>query len=94
MSVEPVDDVLVHREEGEAFLLHVGSGRYFGLNPSGLLIWDTLVARADAVAALRARWPDLDPARCATDVALLIDRLLDAGLVRARDDRSGAAGQG
>jgi hypothetical protein len=87
VAVEPAEDVLVHREEGEAFLLHVGSGRYFGLNPSGLVIWDALVAGLDPVAQLEARWPDMDRAAGEADVAALVDGLLEAGLVRTRDER-------
>ena len=79
----PVDDVLVHEEGGDAFLLHVGSGRYFGLNRSGLVIWEALVAGTDPVAALQERWPDLPPATCEADVAALVEALLTAGLVRA-----------
>jgi hypothetical protein len=77
----PVEDVLVHREEGDAFLLHVASGRYFGLNRAGLVIWDALVAGADPVAALRDRWPDIAPATCERDVGALIAKLQEAGLV-------------
>lgn len=79
--MRPADDVLVHREDGEAFLLHVGSGRYFGLNPTGLLVWEALVAGDDPVAAVRERWPSLDVATCAADVDALLRDLLDAGLV-------------
>jgi hypothetical protein len=81
--MEPADDVLVHREDGEAFLLHVASGRYFGLNRTGLLIWEALVAGDDPAAALQARWPDLDPATCAADVDALLRGLLATGLLRS-----------
>jgi hypothetical protein len=81
--MEPADDVLVHQEDGSAFLLHVASGRYFGLNPTGLLIWEALVAGDDPAAALQARWPDLDPTTSAADVDALLRGLLDAGLVRS-----------
>jgi len=81
--VEPVEDVLVHEEDGDAFLLHVGSGRYFGLNRSGLVIWEALVAGADPVAALQQRWPDVPVATCEADVATLVAALRTAGLVRA-----------
>lgn len=85
MGIEPTSDVLVHREDGEAFLLHVASGRYFGLNRAGLLIWEALVAGADPVAAVRERWPGLDAATCAADVESLLRDLLGAGLARSTD---------
>jgi hypothetical protein len=87
--MQPADDVLVHREDGEAFLLHVGSGRYFGLNPTGLLIWEALVAGRDPVAAVRDRWPNLDASTCAADVSALLADLLEAGLVRSTDGDPG-----
>ena len=80
---EPADDVLVHSEDGEAFLLHVPSGRYFGLNRTGLLIWEALVAGDDPATALRVRWPALDPATCTADVDALLRGLHGAGLVRS-----------
>ena len=42
--MEPADDVILHEQDGEAFLLHVPSGKYFGLNETGLVIWKALVA--------------------------------------------------
>ncbi|MGH9275378.1 MAG: PqqD family protein, partial [Acidimicrobiales bacterium] len=74
--MKPANDVLVHREEGTAFLLHVASGRYFGLNRTGLVIWEALVAGDDPAAALLERWPDLDSAACAADVDALVGELL------------------
>lgn len=82
-AVEPVEDVLVHEEDGEAFLLHVGSGRYFGLNRAGLVIWEALRAGADPVASVRTRWPEVPQPTCEADVDALVGALLDAGLVRS-----------
>jgi hypothetical protein len=81
----PVDDVLLHEEEGEAMLLHVASGRYFGLNRSGVVVWRALVEGTDPVDALLARWPSLDPARCRADADGLVAALVDAGLARRAD---------
>ena len=77
----PVGDVLVHREDGEAFLLHVPSGRYFGLNETGLVVWDALVAGEAAGPALQARWPGRTREQCDADAAVLLEALRDAGLV-------------
>lgn len=88
MDVAPAQDVLLHEEEGDAFLLHVASGRYFGLNRSGLVVWKALVEGRDRVAALTERWPDADPAVLRSDADDLVASLLEAGLVRP----SGAAG--
>jgi hypothetical protein len=82
--VVPVDDVLVHREDGDAFLLHVPSGRYFGLNQTGLVVWDALVAGDDPGAALHLRWPRRTPEQCQSDAAALVDALRNASLVSDR----------
>ena len=76
------DDVLFHEDAGEAFLLHVPSGRYFGLNPTGLEIWKALLAGTDPVAALAERWPDVPEATCRDDAARLLGELQAAGLIR------------
>lgn len=82
--VVPAQDVIVHQEKGEAFLLNVASGRYFGLNRSGLVVWNAIVEGVDPAAALRARWPDAEPATADADAARLVDLLLRAGLVTPR----------
>jgi hypothetical protein len=76
----PADDVLLHEEKGEAMLLHVASGLYFGLNRSGVVVWHALVESRDPVEALLARWPHLDPAACRADTDALVDALVEAGL--------------
>jgi hypothetical protein len=82
-SVRVVDEVLLHEEQGEAFLLHVPSGRYFGLNRSGVVVWSALRAGEDPVDAMQAEWPARDRAGLEADVKALLDALLTAGLARA-----------
>jgi hypothetical protein len=86
MAVIPdTDDVVVREQEGDAFLLHVPTGRYFGLNRTGLVIWEALVAGADPVEALAGRWPDVPAAQRQADADTLIGALVDAGLARSAD---------
>jgi hypothetical protein len=80
-SLIVADDVILHQEEGDAFLLHVASGRYFGLNRSGLLVWSALLDGADPVQALAARWPDKSPASLRSDAEELVRQLVQAGLI-------------
>jgi hypothetical protein len=77
----PVGDVLLHREAGEAFLLHVPSGRYFGLNQTGTVVWEALVDGTDPTDALQARWPSRPMEQCRSDCAALLASLRAAGLV-------------
>ena len=79
--VTVVDDVVLKEQEGDAFLLHLPSGRYFGLNRSGLVIWEALERGRDPVAALGERWPAVPEERRKSDVDALIEALLGAGLV-------------
>ena len=77
----PKEDVIVHEEEGDAFLLHVGSGQYYGLNRSGLVVWSAIVSGADPVGALTEQWPQRDAVQLRTDADALVDQLVNAGLL-------------
>lgn len=80
--LEPTEEVILHEQEGEAFLLHVPSGRYFGLNETGLVIWKALLAGEDPTEALGHRWPDVPTADRRADADSLMEALRGAGLVR------------
>ncbi|HEX3900481.1 MAG TPA: PqqD family protein [Mycobacteriales bacterium] len=86
-AAEP--DVLCHEEAGEAFLLHVPSGRYFGLNPTGLIVWKALSAGEDPLLAVRERWPGTSEDVCRTDVDNLLAALAHAGLTRSPEAAGG-----
>jgi hypothetical protein len=77
-----VEDVILHEQEGEAFLLHVPTGRYFGLNRTGLVVWKALAAGADPLDELARRWPEVPPEARRADADSLVEALVDAGLVR------------
>ena len=74
----------MHEEQGEAFLLHVTSGRYFGLNHSGVVVWNALRDGADPVQRLRDEWPSRPPDALENDANVLVTALLEAGLVQPR----------
>ena len=82
MDPIPAQDVILHEEAGEAFLLHVPSGRYFGLNRAGLVVWESLVSQGDPMAALSARWPAVSEQRLRADLTEVMAALEQAGLVR------------
>jgi hypothetical protein len=81
--LEPADEVILHEQEGEAFLLHVPSGRYFGLNETGLVVWKALLAGNDPTEELGRRWPDVSVEDRRADADSLVEALVGAGLVRA-----------
>ncbi len=53
-SFRPKPDVLVRELDGEAVLLDLATGQYFGLNATGVRIW-TLLAEGCDLAAIRER---------------------------------------
>ena len=79
-ELAPAEGVILHEQEGEAFLLHVPTGKYFGLNRAGLVVWKALVDGEDPIAKLGERWPDIPADVRRTDAARLVDALVAAGL--------------
>lgn len=75
-------DVILHEEDGEAFLLHVASGRYYGLNRAGLVVWNAIVAGQDPFSQLSATWPDRPADALRADADALVGQLVQAGLAR------------
>lgn len=82
-SVRISADVIFRDLEGEAVLLDLASGRYFGLNPVGTRVWMLLDAGAtvDGVVAAIAAEFDGDPDEIARDVDDLLAELTARGLV-------------
>jgi hypothetical protein len=85
-SMTVAEDVILHEEEGEAFLLHVATGRYYGLNKSGLIVWHALVDGEDPIQELTATWPDRPADSLRADADTLMQQLLQAGLIRQGAD--------
>jgi coenzyme PQQ synthesis protein D (PqqD) len=82
-SVRPSPDVIFRDLEGEAVLLDLASGRYFGLNAVGTRVWMLLESGStvDGAAAAIAAEFDADPAEIARDVDDLVADLAARGLV-------------
>jgi hypothetical protein len=82
--IEPAEDVVCAELEGEAVLLDVGRGIYFGLDEVGYRIWTLLGAGQDApgIAATLLAEYDAPPADIRADVDAFLDTLLAGGLAR------------
>jgi hypothetical protein len=71
---------------GEAVILDLGSGTYFGLNPVGTRIWQLIErhGRLQAVLDELCREYDATPAELERDLLELVARLADVRLVEAK----------
>lgn len=72
--------------DDEVVILDIPSGRYFGLNDVGALIWELLDGdhdRDDILDAITAAY-DIDRTTAAGDLDTLIAELTGAGLVEGR----------
>src|SRR5881409_1384530 len=73
---------------GEAAILNLKSGVYYGLDAVGARIWQ-LIQEPRTVASIRTvllSEYEVDPDRCERDLLLLLHALADAGLLEIRDD--------
>jgi hypothetical protein len=75
--------VLFRDLDGEAVLLDLTSGRYFGLNEVGTRIWNLVVAHGDAEPAWRALSEEYEAPgeRLYEDVLRFLDLLITQGLL-------------
>jgi hypothetical protein len=86
-------DVLARVLDGEAVLLDLASGEYFGLNAVGTRVWELLSA-GNSYGEVRAALVGEFEAPAATidrDLDELVGRLLERKLVRLADAAGGGA---
>lgn len=77
------EDVLSRELDGEAVLLDLRSGRYFGLNATGARTWALMkegLERAEIAARIVEEF-EVDLERARLDVDRFVDGLLDRGLI-------------
>jgi hypothetical protein len=84
MKIEISEDVLFQEVGGETVLLDLHSEQYFGLDAVGTRIWQLLGEGAGAEAVVEVLLAEYEVERetLAADVAELLDRLAEAGLIR------------
>ncbi len=77
-------DVLFRSLDGEAVLLDLASGTYFGLDAVGTRIWELLDQRQPLAAILDAILDeyDVEEQRARADLFELVEGLLAKGLIR------------
>jgi len=72
---------------GEAAILNIKSGVYYGLDPVGARIWNLMQeprAVAEIQNAITSEY-DVEPERCARDLVDLLEKLLAEGLIEVKD---------
>jgi len=86
-KVRPGRDVVFRELGGEAVLLNLRTGVYYGLNETGAALWSRLVECRDPARVLAAFARDyaVAPARLERDLRDLIAALTGKGLLEADD---------
>ena len=81
-----IPDTVVFREiDGDAVLLNLGTGQYFGLNAVGTRVWQLLAELGKPQAVLEGllREFDVPPAQLEADMLALLEELTGHGLIAA-----------
>lgn len=81
------DDVVFRDLAGEAVLLHLGTGTYFGLDPVGTRIWLHLAEHhsTESVVPLLLQEFEVGEAQLRLDLDALVAQLLEQRLLIASD---------
>lgn len=77
---------------GEAAILNLKNGVYYGLDPVGARVWQLMqqpATLADLCTAIQAEY-DVAPEQCRTDLKNLLNELVLNQLVELRDDAAAA----
>jgi len=83
-------EVLFHDLDGEAVLLNLQSGKYFGLDSIGTRIWNLLAEHGVLAVAYQTVLEeyDVDADQLQSDLLALVDQLASSGLLQL-DERPG-----
>lgn len=92
--VTPKTIVVAAREQvscdldGEAAILNLKSGVYYGLDPVGARVW-SLIQKPRTVDSIRdvlVEEYDVEPARCLSDLLALLTELAEEGLLDVKNE--------
>jgi hypothetical protein len=80
------DEVLFQELQGEAVLLELKTGVYFGLDKVGTRVWQLLGEQATLGGVVEAMMHEFDVSeeRCTEDVLTLVERLKEQGLLTTK----------
>jgi hypothetical protein len=81
------DDVVSCDLDGEAAILNLKDGVYYGLDPIGAKIWNLIQKPIKLNDVVEIIWDeyDVDINRCKDDIFELVEELLNNGLVKVNE---------
>ena len=94
MNIRISDDVVFRDLAGEAVILNLAKGTYFGLDSVGTRIWHLMSEHGsteEVMKALLAEY-EVEEGRLRQDLDNLIRQLIDKGLVRTDAEENSPAG--
>jgi hypothetical protein len=82
-------DVLLQDLEGEAVLLNLANGRYYGMDENSYHMYKTLLSSGSVQAAYEAlsREYEVEPGRLRADLDQFLARLLENGVLLYADEQ-------
>jgi hypothetical protein len=94
MEVRIADDVVFRELAGEAVILNLGTGMYYGLDPVGTRFWNLIAEHGSTEKVIDALLTEyeVDERRLRQDLDELIRQFGAKGLVRASADDAPPAG--
>jgi len=93
MRVKILDDIVFRDLAGEAVILNLTSGTYFGLNEVGTQIWHLLAEHGSTekvIETILAEY-EIDDARFRHDLDELLNALTDRGLIATNAEETPTA---
>ena len=86
------EEVLVQEVSGEAVLVDLATGTYFGLNETGARFWNLLgrLSRGDLAVRALVQEFEVDEEMLRIDMRRLLQELVSAGLVVLGEDSPGS----
>lgn len=85
VEIEAVEKQASAVFDGEAVVLQLEQGMYYGLNEVGSFVWDRLQKHRYSIQALCeevASVYEVEPSECQKDIETFVEALLDRGLIR------------
>ncbi len=88
-TVRIADDVISRILEGEAVILGLATGTYFGLDAVGTRIWQLIEERGRVTEIMTGLVEEyeVEPEQCERDVLRLLGELKDRGLITLAGDQ-------